>query len=77
MEPYGKLAEFWKYIEFYPDEDEPDFDGVHYGGIKGISEDAPESARKAFAEYQKEQERFVKQGIKVWWRKHGQIAMLF
>ena len=55
MEPYGKLAEFWKYIEFYPDEDEPDFDGVHYGGIKGISEDAPESARKAFAEYQKEQ----------------------
>lgn len=65
MEAYENLKEFWKYIEFYPDEDEHDFDGVHYGGIKGISEDAPESAKKVFAEYQKEQERFVKQGIKV------------
>lgn len=65
MEAYENLKEFWKYIEFYPDEDEHDFDGVHYGGIKGILEDAPESAKKVFAEYQKEQERFVKQGIKV------------
>lgn len=65
METYESVKEFWDYLEFYSDEDEPDFDGVHYGGIKGISDDAPESAKKAFARYQKEQEKYVKQGIKV------------
>lgn len=44
---------FWKYLEFYPDEDEPGFDGIHYGGIKGIAPDAPNTAMEAFNEYQK------------------------
>lgn len=64
MEAYENLKEFWQYLEFYPDEDEPDFDGVHYGGIKGISDYAPKTAKKAFSEYQKEQEKLAKQGIK-------------
>ena len=65
MESNTELEKFWEYLEFYPDEDELDFDGVHYGGIKGISDDAPESAKKAFSEYQKKREKYAKQGIKV------------
>lgn len=46
MEAYEVLKSFWEYLEFYPCEDEPDYDGVHDGGIRGISEGAPESAKK-------------------------------
>ena len=42
---------FWDYLIFYPDEDEEGFDGEHYGGIKGISNDAPDEAKKAFYQY--------------------------
>lgn len=52
---------FWKFLEFYPDEDEPGFDGIHYGGIKGIAPDAPKTAREAFNEYQKA----ISEGIKL------------
>jgi hypothetical protein len=31
-------------LEYYPDEYEEGFDGVHFGSIKGISEDAPDEA---------------------------------
>lgn len=65
MEIYENLKEFWEYLEFYPDEDEPGFDGIHYGGIKNLSNDAPETAKIAFLKYQKEQEKWAKQGIKV------------
>ncbi|MCD8042453.1 MAG: hypothetical protein LUH10_05255 [Tannerellaceae bacterium] len=61
----GIFELFDKYIIFYPDEDEPDFDGVHYGGIKGTREDAPESAKKAFEEYQAELKEAEKNGIKL------------
>ena len=39
---------FWDYLIFYPDEDEEGFDGEHYGGIKGIRDDAPEEAKKEY-----------------------------
>lgn len=42
---------WWEYAIFYPEEDEPGYDGVHDGGIKGISDDAPDEAKKAFDEY--------------------------
>lgn len=60
-----KLKEFWDYLEFYPDEDEPNFDGVHYGGIKGISDDAPDKVKKVYEEYTKEKEKLAKQGMKL------------
>lgn len=46
-----ELDKFWDYLEFYPEEDEDGFDGVHYGGVKGIRDDAPDEAKRAFAAY--------------------------
>jgi len=63
--PYNVLEAFDDYLECYPDEDEPGFDGVHYGGIKGIKEDAPESAKKAFKKFQAELEEAKKNGTKL------------
>ena len=40
---------------FYPEEDEPNYDGIHNGGIKGISQDAPKAAKEAYNEYVKRQ----------------------
>lgn len=57
----SQMNMFQEYLEFYPDEDEPGFDGVHYGGIKGIRQDAPEAAKEAFMEYQEA----ISDGIKV------------
>lgn len=56
---------FSEYMEFYPDEDEPGFDGIHYGEFKCLSDDAPESARKAFEEYEKIMEDAKKAGRKI------------
>lgn len=50
---FDDVKEFWDFLEFYPEEDEEGYDGVHGGGIKGIKDDAPDSAKKQFAEYQK------------------------
>lgn len=61
MVNYEDVKEFWDYLEFYPEEDDEDFDGVHYGGIKGIRPDAPYEAKLAFQEYMKD----VNSGIKV------------
>ena len=33
MIDYEQVKDFWDYIEYYPDEDEEGFDGIHYGGI--------------------------------------------
>lgn len=52
---FDDVKEFWHFLEFYPEEDEEGYDGVHDGGIKGIKDDAPDSAKKQFAEYQKKQ----------------------
>lgn len=65
METYENVKDFWEYLEYYPDEDEPGFDGIHYGGIKGIAEDAPEPAKKAFEKYREEQAELAKRGIKI------------
>ena len=56
---------FWDYLIFYPDEDEEGFDGFHYGGIKGIRDDAPEEAKKAFEEFLKEKEELRRRGEKI------------
>lgn len=61
MISYDQASGFLEYLELYPDEDEPGFDGVHYGGIRGIREDAPESAKEAFKEYQEA----IQNGIKI------------
>ena len=60
-----QMALFWDYLIFYPEEDEDGFDGVHYGGIKGIRDDAPQSAKEAFIKYQEERKRAEKQGKKI------------
>lgn len=62
---YGELEKFWEYVLFYPDEDETFFDGVHYGGIRGLRKDAPAEAVEAYESYIKQQERNKEQGIKV------------
>lgn len=49
--PGIEFAKFAEYVIYYPDEDDPDFDGEHYGGIKGLSDDAPEDAKYAFRKY--------------------------
>ncbi len=59
------ISKFSDFLEQYPCEDEPGYDGVHDGGIIGIREDAPESAKKAFAEYQNLMEKYEKEGIKI------------
>lgn len=56
---------FWKYLEFYPYEDEEDYDGVHNGGIKGISENAPDEMKEEFEKYQKEMEIAENRGVKL------------
>ena len=52
---------WWDYIEFYPDEDEENFDGVHYGGIKGLRSDTPEEIKNEYKKYLET----VRKGIKL------------
>ena len=61
----AELSLFWDYLTFFPEEDEDGFDGIHYGGIKGIRDDAPESAKEAFAKYQEKQQEALKNGTKI------------
>lgn len=56
---------FWDYLIFYPEEDEEGFDGIHYGGIKGIQDNAPQVAKEAYAKYWEEQEKAKKRGLKI------------
>lgn len=62
---YESLQAFWDYIEMYPDEDEPGFDGIHYGGIKGLLGDAPDAVKKAYSEYLAQIKEANKNGIKL------------
>lgn len=39
---------WYEYAIYYPGSDEPEYDGIHDGGIKGIRDDAPEIAKKSF-----------------------------
>lgn len=43
-------VEWLDYAVFYPAPGEPGFDGVHYGGVKGVKPDAPAWAKKKFEE---------------------------
>lgn len=60
MIDYEYVKDFWDYLEFYAEEDEDGYDGVHDGGIKGIKPDAPENAKKAYQEHLKELNKDVK-----------------
>lgn len=51
---------FWKYLEFYPMDDEEGYDGVHDGGIKGIRSDAPLEAKVAYDEFLRTGQKGVK-----------------
>ena len=62
---YEEVKAFWEYLEFYPESDEEGYDGTHDGGIKGIREDAPSSAKEQFAEYQKKLATAKENGIKL------------
>lgn len=65
MIEWEKVKDFWDFVEFYPDEDEEGFDGVHFGGIKGLRKNAPDSAKKAFEKYQVIEREAIKSGIKI------------
>ncbi len=54
--PYEVVKDFLEYIECYPESDEEGYDGIHDGGWKGVREDAPESAKKAYEEFRKKEE---------------------
>ncbi len=60
MIDYEQVKDFWDYIEYYPDEDEEGFDGIHYGGIKGLVKNAPKKAKKAYKEFLEKQNQNIK-----------------
>ena len=62
---WDEVKGFREYLEIYPMEDEPGYDGIHDGGIRGISDSAPDSAKKAYAEYEKKRSEWQTRGIKV------------
>ena len=59
---FEAVRSFWDYLGYYPDEDEPGFDGIHYGGIKGLRKDATESARKSYKRYLEMTQKAQKEG---------------
>ena len=65
MRAWDEIKDFWEYVEFYPYRCEKDYDGIHDGGIKGVRADAPESAKKAYAKWAKEEEENRKLGLRV------------
>lgn len=60
---YEAVDKFINYLEYYPEEGEEGYDGVHNGGWKGLREDAPEEARKQYADYMEMQESARRSGI--------------
>ena len=56
---------FCDYLEYYPDEDDDNYDGIHSGGWKGIKADAPPEAVAAFKEYEKIYEEAAREGLKL------------
>lgn len=61
---WDAVKDFWDYIECYPYEDEEGYDGIHNGGIKCISKNAPKSAKLAYEKYVKIQKETETKGIK-------------
>jgi hypothetical protein len=59
------IDDFYEYIEYYPYSDEEGYDGIHDGGWKGLREDAPEKAKKAYEKFRKMEEEAKKKGIKL------------
>ena len=45
------IMKFWDYIVWYPYRYETGYDGIHNGGIKKLSPDAPKEAVKAYREF--------------------------
>lgn len=60
---YNAVDKFYDYLEFYPEEGEEGYDGVHDGGWKGLREGAPEEAKKQYEEYMDLQRRARNSGI--------------
>lgn len=63
--PYSEVEKFWDYLLFYPEEDEEGFDGIHFGGIKGIKSDVPGDIREAYENYMKFQKYCENEKIKI------------
>lgn len=61
MISWDEVKDFWDYIEYYPESDEEGYDGEHDGGIKGVRDDAPEEAKKAYRKYLAKN----KEGVKI------------
>lgn len=57
------IPNWYDYAVFYPEEDEPDFDGVHYGGLKGVRDDAPQEIKDAYTQYLKDEAKAKDEGI--------------
>ena len=64
MHTWDEVGEFWEYLEFYPYDDDPNYDGIHSGGIKGLVADAPDTAKEAFKKFQKMEEEAKRNHIK-------------
>lgn len=62
---WNMVKGFHDYLEYYPCDDEEGYDGIHDGGIKGIRSNAPESAKKAYAEFKKMEDEAKSKGIKI------------
>lgn len=60
MTLYETAKVFWDYLEYWPEEDEPGYDGIHSGGIKGLKPDAPPEAREAYNAWIKAQRNGTK-----------------
>lgn len=60
---FNAVDKFFDYLEFYAEEGEEGYYGVHDGGWKGLREDAPEEAKKQYEEYMQMQERAKRSGI--------------
>lgn len=60
-----QVDKFWDYLDYYPDEDEDGYDGIHNGGVKGLREDAPDDAKKQYLEYKQMKDSAEKELIKI------------
>ena len=58
------ISGFCDYLELYPYSDDPDYDGIHDGGYKGLRPDAPPEAVEAYARFCRDVEAIRKAGGK-------------
>lgn len=65
---------WWEYLTFYLEEDEPDYDGVHSGGIKGVRNDAPRDVNKEYEEYMKNCNQWSK-SIKIYYKYYKEESL--